>query len=246
MQYCFVIPHYNHHQAFIDFFPRLHKLGIPSVVVDDGSHPESSTRIEKMLSTYNDVYLLKHQVNRGKGAAFFTGSYYARTLGFTHLIQIDADGQHNLDDVEKLINLSYSHPDAIISGKPYFDKQAPKIRVYGRRITDFWVALESLSLQIKDGLCGFRVYPLSQIENILDKYHIGVRMDFDTEILVKAVWLGIPLHFTPTKVVYPENSLSHFHYLRDNFLLISLHIRLLVGMLMRSPILFWRKIKSFF
>lgn len=246
INYCFVIPHYNHQQAFVDFFPRLQQLGIPAVVVDDGSDPQSVGAVQQMLAGFSDVYFLKHQVNRGKGAAFFTGAYYARTLGFSHVIQIDADGQHDLNDVEKLLSLSRLHPQAIISGKPYFDIQAPKIRVYGRRITDLWVALESLSLQIKDGLCGFRVYPLSQVERILDRYHVGVRMDFDTEILVKAVWLGAPLHFVPTKVIYPEKGVSHFHYWRDNALLIALHTRLLLGMLVRSPALLLRRIRSFF
>ena len=251
LKYCFVIPHYNHHRAFADFFPRLHALGIPAVIVDDGSDPDSVAAVADMLSGFSETsslkhHFLKHSVNRGKGAAFFTGTYYARALGFTHVIQIDADGQHDLNDVASLVGLSHQHPEAIISGKPFFDQQAPKIRVYGRRVTDLWVALESFSLQIKDGLCGFRVYPLSQVELILDKYHIGVRMDFDTEILVKAVWLAIPLHFVPTKVIYPENSVSHFHYLRDNLLLITLHMRLLLGMLIRSPALLLRRVKSLF
>ena len=161
LKYCFVIPHFNHHQAFTDFFPRLYALGIPCVVVDDGSDPESVRVVDQLLEGSDQAHFLKHASNRGKGAAFFTGAYYARTLGFTHVIQIDADGQHNLDDVAKLLEYSQAHPATIVSGKPYFDEQAPKVRVYGRRITDLWVALESFSLQIKDGLCGFRIYPLS-------------------------------------------------------------------------------------
>jgi len=244
MKYCFVIPHYNHHLAFAEFLPILSHLSIPCVVVDDGSEPESTLAIEKLLENYSNIYLLKHAFNRGKGAAVFTGAYYARSLGFTHMIQIDADGQHDVNDVAGFVDYSRGHPDAIVSGKPYFDESAPKLRVYGRRVTDFWVALETLSFQIKDGLCGFRIYPLTQIEKIIDKYHIGIRMDFDTEILVKAVWTEVPLHFMPTKVIYPENSVSHFHYARDNFLLVSLHVRLILGMLLRSPILVTRRIKA--
>lgn len=235
MRCCFVIPHYNHHQAFVNFLPDIMSAGLPCIVVDDGSLPESLEAIECVLANYEQTWLLKHRVNRGKGAAIFTGAYYARAIGFTHILQIDADGQHDVGDVKKFVEYSHAHPDTIISGKPYFDEHAPRIRVYGRRITDFWVALESFSLQIKDGLCGFRIYPLHQLEKLLDTYHIGVRMEVETEILVKAVWLNIPLHFISTKVNYPEDSVSHFHYGRDNVRLIALHIRLLLGMVIRSP-----------
>jgi len=250
MNYCFIIPHFKHYDAFAKFLPRLVKLGITCIIVDDGSDSPSIDKLEELLfdikktSDAPELYLLKHSFNRGKGAAFFTGAYYARALGYTHAIQIDADGQHDLKDVADFIEYSNNHPDTIVSGKPYFEDDAPKVRVYGRRVTDFWVALETLSLQIKDSLCGYRVYPLQQVEHILDAYHIGVRMDFDTEMLVKAVWLDIPLHFMPTKVIYPEGAVSHFNYTRDNFLLISLHIKLIFGMLVRSPFFIIRNIKK--
>lgn len=246
MKYCFVIPHFNHHLAFANFLPILSSLSMPCVIVDDGSDPDSVAVVEDLIKDYDNIYFLKHAFNRGKGAAVFTGAYYARTLGFTHIIQIDADGQHDINDVAGFVEYSRAHPDAIVSGKPYFDESAPKLRVYGRRVTDLWVALETLSFEIKDGLCGFRIYPLSQVEKILDKYHIGIRMDFDTEMLVKAVWADVPLHFMPTKVIYPENSVSHFHYCRDNFLLIALHVRLILGMLWRSPVLLFRRFKTAF
>jgi len=244
MTYCLLVPHYNHHQALLSFLPQLKATGLPCIVVDDGSREESFRAIADALDRWRNVHVLQHRLNRGKGAAIFTGAYHARTLGFTHVVQIDADGQHDPADISKLIAYSQAHPDTIVSGKPFFDEQAPKIRVYGRRITDFWVALESLSLQIKDGLCGFRVYPLHQLESLLDRFHIGVRMEVETEILVKSVWLGIPLHFIPTKVIYPENSISHFHYWRDNWLLIKLHVRLLAGMLVRLPMLLFKRITT--
>lgn len=252
MNYCFVVPHFNHHDAFARFLPSLVRLGFACIIVDDGSDKSSIDKVDQLVADIKsandtpDLYLLKHATNRGKGAAFFTGAYYAHTLGYTHVIQIDADGQHDLNDVAGFVEYSRNRPDAIVSGKPYFEDDAPKVRVYGRRVTDFWVALETLSLQIKDSLCGYRIYPLRQIERILDAYHIGVRMDFDTEMLVKAVWLDIPLHFMPTKVIYPEGAVSHFNYIRDNFLLISLHVKLILGMLVRSPFFIIRNIKRVF
>lgn len=227
--------------ALID---KLKQQSIPCVIIDDGSEAEVLAELEALTKDEPSFHLFKHTQNRGKGAAVITGCYHARALGFTHIIQIDADGQHDLNDVAKFIEHSQKFPNKIISGKPFFEESAPKIRVYGRRITDLWVAIESLSFKIKDSLCGFRIYPLTETEKIIDRYHIGSRMDFDTDILVKSVWVNVELDYIPTKVIYHENSVSHFHYLRDNLLLIRLHVRLILGMIIQSPILLGRRLKS--
>jgi len=245
MKICLVVPHYNHAEAFLRFLPKLVSIKMPCIVVDDGSTQQNLDKLKTGLE-HSDLnsYLFCHDYNRGKGAAVFTAATHARTLGFTHILQIDADGQHDIADVEKFIQLSNQYPQAIISGHPQFDKTAPKARVYGRKVTDFWVALETLSLEIKDSLCGFRVYPLKELEQVSDKFLIGKRMDFDTDIAVKSVWSGISIKFIPTKVIYHQESDSHFYYIRDNLLLIKLHVRLMLGMLWRSPWLIYRKFKS--
>lgn len=244
MTYCLLIPHYNHERQFLAFLPHLVATGLPCVIVDDGSSPESLKQIQQAIAQYSNAYCFPLHRNRGKGGAVKAGCYFARSLGFTHAIQIDADGQHDVDDVAEFVRRSREQPDAIICGKPVFDTSAPKARVYGRKVTDFWVALETLSLRIKDGLCGFRVYPLAQLENVFDHYFVGNRMDFDTELLVKAVWLNIELVYIKTKVIYPDQSVSHFNYLRDNLTLIRLHSRLMVGMVVRLPMLLWQRLRG--
>ena len=244
MSYCLLIPHYNHHHQLIRFLPKIAASGSPCVIVDDGSSEESIQLLQDALTDYPNTRLFLQRRNRGKGGAVKAGFYHARSLGFTHAIQIDADGQHNLDDLPEFIRISNENPQAIICGKPVFDASAPKARLYGRKVTDFWVALETLSLKIKDGLCGFRVYPLTESEILLDHYFISNRMDFDTEFLVKAVWLKTQLIFVKTKVIYPENNISHFNYLRDNLQLIKLHSRLMLGMLVRFPLLLWHRLQE--
>ena len=243
---CLVVPHYNHTQAFEAFLPKLSDLGLACIVVDDGSDPEAKAELISMLTNYSSIQLVEHARNRGKGAAMWSGAHAARQAGFTHMLQIDADGQHDVADVTRFIEDATAYPAAIISGAPQFDGSAPKARVYGRKVTDFWVALETGSLAIKDSLCGFRVYPLNEFELIFDKYHIGKRMDFDTDVLVKSVWEGIDIRFIDTNVVYLENSVSHFHYLQDNLRLIHLHTRLMLGMAVRLPSRALRMMKSLF
>jgi len=244
MSYCIVVPHYNHDQAFELFLPKLAGLGLPCVVVDDGSHAQSKARLQQLLQMYPHIQLVEHHRNRGKGAAMWTGAHAARALGHTHMLQIDADGQHDTADVSRFIELSRAHPAAIISGAPQFDESAPKARVYGRKVTDFWVALETGTLKIKDSLCGFRIYPLNEFEVIFDKYHIGKRMDFDTDVMVKSVWERVDVKFIDTAVVYLENSVSHFHYWEDNWRLIWLHTRLMTGMLVRLPARFFASART--
>jgi len=246
MKYCLIVPHFNHDKAFAAFLPALLSLDLPCIIVDDGSATDSVEHVRRMLKEVKDqenIHFFEHGYNRGKGAAVMTACMHARQLGFTHGIQIDADGQHDVNDVAAFITRSKEHPTAIVSGHPQFDDSAPKARVYGRKVTDFWVILETLSLTIKDSLCGFRVYPIQEFETVFDRFHIAKNMGFDTDIMVKSVWLDIPVEFVPTKVIYPENSVSHFHYLRDNLILIRLHTRLMMGMLLRSPQLIMRSLK---
>ncbi|NMH60665.1 glycosyltransferase family 2 protein [Alteromonas ponticola] len=242
MKYCIIIPHYKHEVLFAQFLPSLVKLNLPCIIVDDGSGTTSTDKLTELLAPYPEFHLVKHQSNRGKGASVITGCYHASAMGFTHVMQLDADGQHNIDDAVKLLDYSERHPECIISGQPYFDETAPLIRKYGRKINGFWVVLETLSFKVKDGLCGFRVYPIKQVEHLFDQYYLGPRMDFDPELLVKALWANIDVHFIPTKVIYHANTVSHFHYLQDNLMLIKLHVRLMFGMLIRLPRILYARI----
>lgn len=241
---CLLVPHFNHHQQLIAFLPQLKEVELPIIIVDDGSDEQSYAQLQAAVADQPWCTLQRMPLNRGKGAAAKTGMILARLAGYSHVLQIDADGQHDTQDIEKIIALGQEHPKAIISGKPVFADDAPKARVYGRKVTDFWVALETLSLQVQDSLCGFRLYPLAEIDRIADHYYLGSRMDFDTEILVKAVWLGVAVKFIPTKVIYPEANISHFRYLRDNLALIKLHTRLMLGMLLRWPLIIYRRLSN--
>lgn len=244
MSYCIVIPHFNHISQLRDFLPGLHSDDLPVIIVDDGSNPTELSALESLLAEYPAYTLIKHSRNRGKGAAVLSGIYAARAKGHTHILQIDSDGQHDANQIRYFIEESRQYPKAIISGAPQFGPDAPRVRVYGRKVTDFFVAIETLSLSVKDSLCGYRIYPLDQIERIIDKYSIAPRMEADTDILVKASWENIALRFIDTKVIYPEGGVSHFNYLRDNLSLIQLHTRLLVGALFRIPLILYRRLRS--
>lgn len=244
MKTCIVVPHFDHLQQFRRFLPGLAAVGLPLIVVDDASPPDVFSALEDLLQQSDvDAVLVRHSENLGKGGAVTTGLHRAHDEGFTHALQVDADGQHDVADVDTFMQAAIKHPDAVICGEPVFDQSVSKLRYYARFITLGFSHLETLSRDIRDALCGFRLYPLKSITAILKRHRLGERMAFDPELLVRAVWAEIPLHYVPVNVVYPEDGRSHFHYLRDNVEISWMHTRLLFGMLLRSPVLLARKFR---
>ena len=206
------------------------------VVVDDASPEHSFEGLTSSLEAFApDSILVRHYENQGKGGAVMTGLAKAQEAGFSHALQIDADGQHDIDGIKKLVAQAEIFPDCLICGKPVFDASISGLRFYSRFITLYLVWLETLSKEIHDALCGLRLYPLQETTVLIKRGGIGTRMAFDPEILVRAVWADIPLKFVPVKVVYPEDGKSHFNYLSDNLRIAWMHTRLIAGMLIRFP-----------
>ncbi|ELV08043.1 Hypothetical protein F387_00772 [Wohlfahrtiimonas chitiniclastica SH04] len=238
---CFVIPCYNHAAELLPLMPDLVAFDLPIIVVNDGSDADNTARLQAIADEYA-IHLHHHTHNQGKGQAMITGLEMADQLGFTHAIQIDSDGQHQLADVPKFLARSEAEPDAVISGQPVYDASIPKGRLYARYITHFWVWVETLSFDIKDSMCGFRVYPVGMTLYVIENSKMGVHMDFDIEILVRLHWQHVPMIFIQTEVIYPEHGISHFRMLKDNVLISWMHTRLVFGMLKRLPCLLRRKL----
>ncbi|MCG3884979.1 glycosyltransferase family 2 protein [Photobacterium leiognathi] len=237
---CFLIPCYNHGATVPAVIDALTSYGFPIIIVDDGS--ELATR--KILSEQAkrpNITIVTLPKNQGKGGAVIAGIKQADRLGFSHALQIDADGQHDLAALPKLLEASQAHPEALISGQPIYDDSVPKSRLYGRYATHIWVWIETLSFNIKDSMCGFRSYPIRSIINVINHNKLGLRMDFDTEIMVRFYWDNGDVRFIDTKVIYPEDGISHFDALWDNVKISWMHTKLFFGMLPRIPKLIKRK-----
>lgn len=235
MKPALVIPNYNHSNYIAQTLQKLKPLGIHCFLVDDGSNDTTRYLLQQLAAQHHDwVTLLTHPYNRGKGAAVVSGLRTAWEQGYSHALQVDADGQHDLDDIPQMLALAQQNPQALISGLPQYDASVPKARLYGRYITHFWVWLETLSLSIRDSMCGYRVYPLAACEALLRCEPVGERMDFDTEIMVRLYWRGTPTLHLPTKVIYPPDGVSHFQGWADNWRISKMHSRLFFGMLRRK------------
>lgn len=233
-QACFLIPCYNHGSTVAAVIESLKSYALPVILVDDGSNNETKQHLQP-LAELDDVTLVTLVENQGKGGAVKAGIERAQQLGFSHAIQIDADGQHDLEALPKLLEKSQASPTHLISGQPVYDDSVPKARLYGRYATHIWVWIETLSFSIKDSMCGFRAYPIAITQAVLDKYDVGSRMDFDIEVLVRLYWEGCDIDFIDTRVIYPEGGISHFDALWDNVKISWMHTRLFFGMLPRAP-----------
>ena len=242
-----LIPTYNTGPLVIDVVNHALKHWQPVWVVVDGSTDGSGAALDDLANFQPHLYVLHHTSNKGKGSAILTGIKSAAKRGFTHALTMDADGQHPTQMIKKFMEISSKHPRNVILGKPVFDNKAPIVRVQGRKISNFWANLETLWAGINDSLCGFRVYPIRPLIDVMESCIFARRFDFDAEVVVRMAWQGIPLINREIPVRYLEKNeggISQFRYMRDNILLTWMHIRLFLGFLVRFPLLVYRRSKN--
>ncbi len=244
MNICALIPFYNHPDAIGYVVNRLSAFNLHIIIVDDGSDERSKLSLKPLLSLPN-VTVVTREINGGKGAAVIAGMREALNRGYVYALQVDADGQHDLEKIPELLKLSNQYPGRIISGMPVYDDSVPTNRRLWRYATHILVWIHTLSFEIRDSMCGFRIYPLEKTLNVINSINnFGQRMDFDIEILVRSFWADLHIVQLPVSVRYPIDGVSHFQLFNDNFLIAKLHIRLFFGMLLNSPKLLLRRVMS--
>jgi glycosyltransferase involved in cell wall biosynthesis len=215
----------------------------PVWVVVDGSTDGTAEGLLDMAANDPGLRVLVLPENGGKGAAVLYGLDHAAADGYTHALTMDSDGQHPAELIPVFMAASQQQPAAMILGKPVFDADAPALRVQGRKISNGWANLETLWAGIGDSLYGFRVYPIEPLRQVMRGQRWMRRFDFDPEAVVRLCWRGVRPVNLPAPVKYlraDEGGVSHFNYLRDNTLLTWMHIRLVLGFVLRLPVLMLR------
>jgi glycosyltransferase involved in cell wall biosynthesis len=243
-----LIPSYNTGARLFDTVATVRRLDWPVWVIIDGSTDGTSEAIARKAAGDPDLHVCVLPDNQGKGAAILHGLQRARAHGITHVVTVDADGQHAADDIRTLVTVSRAHPDAMVLGVPVFDASAPKIRVAGHQISYVLANLVTLRSGIGNPLFGFRVYPITPLLRAFDETRWMRRFDFDSEAAIRLSWQGVPAINVPTPVRYfrrEDGGVSHFHYLRDNLLLMGMYARLFRALLPRLPRLLARRFRSF-
>ena len=239
-----LIPSYNPGAQVYATVRAAREQWTPVWVVVDGSSDGTADGLQEMAARDPGLRVLLLPENCGKGAAVLHGLDAAAAAGYTHALTMDSDGQHPADLIPSFMAASQQNPAAMILGKPVFDADAPALRVQGRKISNGWANLETLWAGIGDSLYGFRVYPIEPLRQVMRGQRWMRRFDLDPEAVVRLCWRGVrPLNL-PAPVKYlaaSEGGVSHFNYLRDNTLLTWMHIRLMLGFLLRLPLLVFRR-----
>jgi hypothetical protein len=233
-----IIPSYNTGRKLFQTVSEARARWDPVWVVIDGSTDGTGIELERWATRDPGLRVLIQPRNQGKGAAIIAGLQAARANRFTHALAMDADGQHSAAAIPDFMAASQREPRALILGRPVFDASAPRLRVVGRRVSNWLANLETLWLGINDSLCGFRVYPIADLCAVMETSRWMRRFDFDVEAAVRLCWRGLRLVNKPVAIRYfrpDEGGVSHFRYVHDNLLLASMHCRLLLGFLIRLP-----------
>ena len=233
MRIAVVIPHYNHAATVLQVAAGARRYLDTVLVVDDGS-TELPENFEEELRE-SDIRLIRHDSNRGKGAAIKTAAKLLSGDGFDYMIVMDADGQHLPDDLPRFIEAVNDDPASVVIGCRDFEHTAnvPGSSKFGRKFSNFWCRLET-GFSCQDTQCGFRAYPVRAFREL----HFSCsRYNFEIEVLVKLLWSGFHPVEVPIGVVYekPGKRITHFKPWKDNFLLSVLHASLVTRRLLPIP-----------
>jgi len=239
-----LIPSYNTGQKVLETVREARRFWQPVWAIMDGSTDGSTEALQSLADSDPGLRVLVLPHNQGKGTAILRGLREAAAAGYTHVLTMDADGQHPAAKIPEFMAASQAHPQAVILGLPVFDASAPSLRVHGRKISNWLANLLTLWRGIGDSLCGFRVYPVAPLRDIMERRRWMRRFDFDAEAAVRLCWRGIcPINMAAPVTYFraEEGGVSHFNYLRDNTLLAWMNARLLLEFVVRLPLLIWRK-----
>jgi uncharacterized protein (DUF2062 family) len=223
-----VAPTFDNAATLIDILDRLSALDLEVLVINDGSTDGTAELLRVWATGGDDRTVLAHPVNHGKAAALRTAFAAAASAGCTHAVTIDTDGQLSPDDVPRLIDAARLRPGAFVLGvRDIHADDYPARSRFGRVISNRLVWLES-NARVRDSQCGLRVYPLASIPlERCGASHYG----FETEVITRAVWAGLPLVQLPVECRYfpATERVSHFRPGLDSLRAARLHVRLLAA-----------------
>lgn len=206
MKAAVIIPVYNHGQRIAEVIGQALKLGLPVIVVDDGSTDATC----EIIGEIKGILVIRHPENMGKGAALLSGFAAAVEQGCNWALTIDGDGQHRPEDARGLLAAVADGRRSIVVGRRQgmTGENVPWTSRFGRGFSNFWVWASGGPL-IEDSQSGFRLYPLPEC---LEMGVSARRYQFEVEILVRARRMGIDTIEAPVRVVYQARGerISHF------------------------------------
>ncbi|MAF94761.1 MAG: glycosyl transferase family 2 [Rhodospirillaceae bacterium] len=225
-----VIPVFNNSKTIKKIVDQSFNYINKILVIDDGSTDDNLTELLKDTK----VKIIRHENNRGKGAAILTALDYLSKKNAESMITMDADGQHLPEDIPSFINAVHTDQKALFIGARNFNQSSiPGTSRFGRKFSNMWFKIETGKV-CSDTQSGFRAYPV----NLLSKLNLhGSFYDFEIEVIARASWAGIPIREINISVVYEKGDarVSHFRKIKDNWRITLMHTRLVGRKLVPLP-----------
>lgn len=227
-----VIPLYNHGNTVAAVAEKCKCFLSDVLVIDDGSSDLTAGTVAQITAA--GVELIRLERNRGKGFALKTAAGILAERGFDYMITLDADGQHDPEDIPEFLKVLASRNDSVIVGcRDFTAPNVPDSSKFGRKFSNFWVKLET-GHSCGDTQSGFRAYPVAAVNSL--KLYCN-RYNFEIEVLVKLLWAGYECVDLPIRVTYlpGKKRISHFRKGADNWRISWLHTFLVARQLLFIP-----------
>lgn len=210
------------------------------IVIDDGSTDETVSILKKL-----PVKVVQQPQNRGKSVCLWTGFELALSLGAREIVTMDADGQHDPDDIAPMIQASHDHPHSLIIGNRLWNRSAfPLNRYFSNQFGNFWIGWTS-GQALADSQSGFRVYPAPLIQQLAFKTRWEQGFVLESEILIDASDLGFKVLFVPIKTYYPKDRRpSYFRPILDLYWIVRMVAHRLWHRGLNPSGLFWSVVKK--
>ena len=211
-----LIPAYEPNKNLIDLVQTLNDQGLRIVIVDDGSQMPAQDIFRQCADM---AVILRHDKNKGKGAALKTGLRWILTHigGFFTVVTVDADGQHLPKDVARVLSQAEEMPGTLILGGRRFNGKVPLRSRLGGALTRTVFRLSS-GMNLYDTQTGLRAFSSDLIPDLLSIQ--GDRYEYEMNMLMAFARSGRRILEVPIETIYLDgNRSSHFHLLRDSFLI---------------------------
>jgi glycosyltransferase involved in cell wall biosynthesis len=216
MKTCILIPGYNESRMIGQVVTNARKIIDDVVVIDDGSRDNTA-----QIAQDAGAYVIKHEVNKGKGAALRTGFQYAIDHGYDAVITMDSDGQHDPDDIPGFLATVEKIGSGIIIGTRMGDiSTMPLIRRFTNKLTSFSASILARQ-KIEDSQSGFRLITTDVIKTVRLE---TAGFETESEILIKASKAGFRIASVPIKTIYGEEK-SKIKPMRDTYKFLRLLFR---------------------
>jgi glycosyltransferase involved in cell wall biosynthesis len=218
LRICAVVPALDCAATITSVVEGIREQGISAVlVVDDGSSDDTAAIAEAAGAA-----VLRHPSNRGKGHALISGFRWALARGYDRIVTVDADGQHDPRELPRLLAAAET-TDLVIGRRRIMPGTMPLSSFIGNLTSLFWVSLFCGQLCF-DAQCGYRVYSRRLLEQVPLE---GGRFETETELLLRAMRLGLPVRWTPIQTIYrgPQPRRTNFRTSSDPLRVIAVVVR---------------------